>query len=304
MRTSFARFLPRYTSHYALVSTGGWGDRGGGGGRGGYGGDRGGGYGGDRGGGDRGGSYGGGYGGDRGGGYGDRRGPPPAPQDNGRWQRPAGGDSYGAGAERRGDGWSSERTRGWDREDESRLFADFETVEEKGNSSLVVNMEMYAPPADPPAPPYPHLLFTLFQRARQPAMSTTSVALEANPHARAPSMASCCFVLLACVSPLVPSDSAPGVWLRLVRRVTVSDAPPYRRYDQIPVDVKGAFVDDVIPAPLSGTFASLPLPDFLQVLPSTRTLACHPAGPVTRRACALTLTLAHSVHALLSARRC
>jgi hypothetical protein len=27
-------------------------------------------------------------------------------------------------------------------------------------------MEMYAPPADPPAPPYPHLLFTLFQRAR------------------------------------------------------------------------------------------------------------------------------------------
>jgi hypothetical protein len=160
LRTSFARFLPRYTSHYALVSTGGWGDRGGGGGRGGYGGDRGGGYGGDRGGGDRGGSYGGGYGGDRGGGYGDRRGPPPAPQDNGRWQRPAGGDSYGAGAERRGDGWSSERTRGWDREDESRLFADFETVEEKGNSSLVVNMEMYAPPAPALSPPSLHSLPT------------------------------------------------------------------------------------------------------------------------------------------------
>lgn len=71
------------------------------------------------------------------------------------------------------------------------------------------------------------------------------------------------------------------------RRVTVERMPPrtFRRYDQIPVDVKGAFVDDVIPAPLSGTFASLPLPDFLQVLPSTRTLTCHPAGPVTRRAC-------------------
>ncbi len=149
------------------------------------------------------------------------------------------------------------------------------------------------------------LRLTTRKKTQQPAISTTSVALEANPHARAPSMASCCFVLLACVSPLVPSCSAP--W----RVAAVSSArdsgampSPYRRYDQIPVDVKGAFVDDVIPAPLSGTFASLPLPDFLQVLPSTRTLACHPAGPVTRRACALTLTLAHSVHALLSARRC